>query len=185
MNRLPSEIFIQYPLFIVFISLVIIFPFLSHPLSIGGALLLITIILALILSSVFTHIWLSYTLVLILLGGLLVSFIYIALVASNEQFNIVKINFFGPLIFSNCLIAILLIKKDYIFNTNENQSFLNNTIKLEWISEFYSYNLGVMTIYIVFYLLLTLLVVVAITKNTQITLRSQQYGNFTFNPPSY
>ena len=69
---------------------VILFPMLSHPLRMGLTLLLLVLLLAFNLVSLYSYIWLSYILVLILLGGLLVIFIYIALVATNETFSIFK-----------------------------------------------------------------------------------------------
>lgn len=62
------------------------FPGLTHPLGMGLVVLALTVFLAVMLGSFMTNFWLSYVLVLVLLGGLLVIFVYVSLLASNELF---------------------------------------------------------------------------------------------------
>jgi NADH-ubiquinone oxidoreductase chain 6 len=57
----------------------------NHPLIIGLIILVLTVILAAGIALFRIRTWLSYILILILLGGLLVIFIYISLLAPNEN----------------------------------------------------------------------------------------------------
>nr|QGT77228.1 NADH dehydrogenase subunit 6 [Potamiscus montosus] len=70
-----------------------IFTQMSHPLSMGLNLLIQTIIISLSTGLVTYSFWFSYTLFLIFLGGMLVLFIYIASLASNEFFFLSSILF--------------------------------------------------------------------------------------------
>lgn len=150
------------------------FPLLRNPLSIGLVLLVITLLVAVSLGTVFSYLWLSYTLVLILLGGLLVIFIYVALVASNENFS--SSNFFfvvGGVV--RILGRLLIYQNSSSFRTSETQRsfFTLNQEGLEWVFSFYSYELNLLTVFLLLYLFLTLIVVVFNTKDNKITLRSQ------------
>lgn len=157
-----------------FILLVSIFPFLSHPLSIGVSLLIITVIISLIVGVFHSSLWVSYATVLILLGGLLVIFIYVALLASNEIFKKNKFILL-PLSLSVLASGVLFIVNPSIIEAplraNLNLFNVSNKNTLDWLSDFYSYELSNLTLFLIFYLLLTLLVVVYNTKNNHGTLR--------------
>lgn len=58
-----------------------------HPLAIGLALLMQTLFIALSTGLVAPSFWFSYILFLVFLGGMLVLFIYVASLASNEIFR--------------------------------------------------------------------------------------------------
>lgn len=156
------------------IILIILFPLLKNPLSIGLTLLALALLVALNLRAIFSYLWLSYTLVLVLLGGLLVIFIYVALVASNETFSdSSRITFFISSIIIRTIFLFTFNKENY--RSSESQIPFNglNQEGLEWTFSFYSFELNLLTIFLLFYLFLTLIVVVFNTKNNKITLRSQ------------
>lgn len=116
----------------------------------------------------------SYATVLILLGGLLVIFIYVSLLASNELFNFKR--YFFPLIllriFTFMFILINFNKLEILISTI-NDNFLSiNKNRIDWLTDFYSLELSNLTLFLIFYLLLTLLVVVFNTKKNHGTLRS-------------
>jgi len=148
-----------------------------HPLLIGLIILILTFLTAVTLGLRRLRTWLSYILVLILLGGLLVIFIYISLLAANEthtpRTNITKILFLsaGRLLATSIIFSSRL--KTYDSKTN---SFLRispyNTQNMDWLNLLYSDHLGGITIFLVLYLLLTLIVVVTITKNDSSSLRA-------------
>lgn len=126
-------------LFIILIIIcVILFPLLSHPLSIGLTLLLLVVFLALNLATLYSYLWLSYILVLILLGGLLVIFIYIALVATNETFNIFRIG--TPMVGGVFIFINTVFISDNLYSTKESQQGLLpwNRKGLEFTRQFYS-----------------------------------------------
>nr|YP_010865750.1 NADH dehydrogenase subunit 6 [Sclomina guangxiensis]WGT89390.1 NADH dehydrogenase subunit 6 [Sclomina guangxiensis]WGT89429.1 NADH dehydrogenase subunit 6 [Sclomina guangxiensis]WGT89494.1 NADH dehydrogenase subunit 6 [Sclomina guangxiensis] len=68
------------------ITMSIMFMFLKHPLSMGMALILQTINVSLITGMMINTFWFSYILLITMLSGALVLFIYMASVASNEKF---------------------------------------------------------------------------------------------------
>nr|ASA69172.1 NADH dehydrogenase subunit 6 [Clavigralla tomentosicollis] len=59
---------------------------LNHPLSMGITIILQTIVIALISGLSLGSFWFSYIIVITMLSGMLVLFIYMASVASNEKF---------------------------------------------------------------------------------------------------
>nr|AML26600.1 NADH dehydrogenase subunit 6 [Scolytinae sp. BMNH 1274713] len=63
-----------------------LFIFLKNPLSKGYMLLLLTVTTALSSSIMFVDSWFGYILFLIMVGGMLVAFIYMTSIASNEKF---------------------------------------------------------------------------------------------------
>lgn len=149
------------------------FPYLTTPLSIGCCLLLTTILVALNGSLAYYDLWISYILVLVFLGGVLVIFIYVALVSSNEQFNLTL----KPLL----IFTLTLPGFTYLNLTQLN----SKKRSLQWLEEIYRESLFILTLFLVLYLFLTLIVVVSNTKRTKITLRSFKYDNITFKAPSF
>lgn len=135
----------------------------------GVNLLFSTLILSLIIGLFHTSIWLSYALILVLLGGLLVIFVYVSLLASNE--TLIRINKIYSLIFFSSPALIFFIFNPYQREVINFKLNLNHSIKFNWLTDFYSITLGSLTIFLLFYLLLTLLVVVYNTKNKHATLR--------------
>nr|YP_009127024.1 NADH dehydrogenase subunit 6 [Peirates atromaculatus]YP_009127037.1 NADH dehydrogenase subunit 6 [Peirates turpis]AHH93141.1 NADH dehydrogenase subunit 6 [Peirates atromaculatus]AHH93167.1 NADH dehydrogenase subunit 6 [Peirates turpis] len=76
-------------MFMMMMSLMMsmLFPMMSHPLSMGLILIMQTIIIAMISGMMINMFWFSYILIMTILSGMLVLFIYMASVASNEKFN--------------------------------------------------------------------------------------------------
>nr|YP_015443.1 NADH dehydrogenase subunit 6 [Scutigera coleoptrata]CAE01479.1 NADH dehydrogenase subunit 6 [Scutigera coleoptrata] len=153
------------------IALSVIFTFLSHPLSILIVIITQTLIMV-ILSGIFNiSYWFSYILFLIFLGGMLVLFIYIASLASNEIFfktsliNIVKLLLL-PFFLS---MVILYSSKNLNFYPLMPQSIDINLA----INKFYLHNYPI-TLLVILYLLVTLFAVVKITKFNKGPLRSSK-----------
>lgn len=157
--------------------LVFIFPLLSHPLAMGLDLLILTIIIALILGPAMPSYWLAYCLVLILVGGLLVIFVYVSLLASNETFSL-PLKKGILLVFFACFGGFLL-SQSHLEGT-WTDPLLGDTMESlwldieDWLAPLYSGELGPLTVFIVLYLLLRLLVVVFNTKSSSATLRRQK-----------
>nr|UFK32133.1 NADH dehydrogenase subunit 6 [Pseudorhaetus sinicus] len=62
-------------------------PIVNHPLSLGLILLIQSILIALISGWMNLTFWYSYIMLLIMIGGMLVLFMYMTNVASNEKFK--------------------------------------------------------------------------------------------------
>nr|YP_008081550.1 NADH dehydrogenase subunit 6 [Ascalohybris subjacens]AGK07594.1 NADH dehydrogenase subunit 6 [Ascalohybris subjacens] len=142
----------------------------KHPLAMGLTLLLQTIIISLI-CGLFTHsYWFAYILFLIMLGGMLVLFIYVTSLASNELFSFsMKNMLYSMMVFMLMIMIMLVIDKSLILHnsmemfmfTPENSLFTENEISLIKLYNNPTMNI---TVLMINYLLLTLIVVVKITN---------------------
>lgn len=153
------------------------FPTLTHPLSIGLVILWSTLCISLIAGLNFSSLWLSYTLVLVILGALLVVFIYVSLLSSNEIFARAS-SYSARLNFILSVVVSLWV----CFFESEFSTYYHNTSSVseeelsgvERLSILYSTELNLLTVFLVCYLLVTLIVVVFITQDTKSTLRAHQ-----------
>lgn len=150
-----------------------------------GIIILIQTILTCIISGILINTyWFSYILFLTFLGGLLVLFIYVSRIASNEIFSFSN-NFFFFLISFSFTILIPLI--NYInlkwinFTFNEeikfffnNFFFFNNEEKIN-LSKLYNNQTFIIIIIIIIYLFITLLAVVKITNIFYGPIRSNSF----------
>nr|QXG19235.1 NADH dehydrogenase subunit 6 [Drosophila guanche] len=163
---------IQLILYSLILTTSIIFLNMIHPLAMGLTLLIQTIFICLISGLMTKSFWYSYILFLIFLGGMLVLFIYVTSLASNEMFNLsIKLTLFSMMILILLLITSIFMDKSYttfflmnnemdsIFNLNS--YFLENSLSL---NKLYNFPTNLVTILLMNYLLITLIVVVKITK---------------------
>nr|YP_010990322.1 NADH dehydrogenase subunit 6 [Sinolapotamon cirratum]WOW98738.1 NADH dehydrogenase subunit 6 [Sinolapotamon cirratum] len=147
------------------ILLSIVFTRIMHPLAMGLNLLMQTMIISFSAGLTTYSFWFSYILFLIFLGGMLVLFIYVASLASNEIFLPSFFLTFFTLIFM-VLLILLFFLLDPIFISNFSDlpnSSINNLSSTNYITS-WIFNTPSMyfTIFIISYLLLALLVVVKI-----------------------
>nr|UFR82887.1 NADH dehydrogenase subunit 6 [Mecynorhina polyphemus] len=151
----------------------ILLMFLKHPLSLGMMLLSQTIIISLTMGLFNLNYWYSYIMFLVMIGGMLVLFIYMTSVASNEKFMI-SINL-TILILSFFLITIIIsIMIDYymINMSNTYEETLNSNVMYNWsLNKFLNYPMMMILFLIILYLLITLIAVVKITDISQGPLR--------------
>nr|WGO58013.1 NADH dehydrogenase subunit 6 [Rhabdoblatta densimaculata] len=152
--------------FIMIISsmLSIIFTQMNHPLAMGLILLSQTISISIITGMLTQSFWFSYILFLIFLGGMLVLFIYVTSLASNEMFTMsTKL----LLVMSTILPMLILIYKVFspilVNQETLNYLMLNNTTSLPLI-KLYNQPTSIITIMLAMYLFLTLIAVVKITN---------------------
>lgn len=136
----------------------ILFIFTKHPLSIGSILLMQTILSSLICRLNINSYLFSYILYLIFVGGILVLFIYISSVASNEKFYLSNISFIVCLII---FIFFILYKSFFYLDSN---SFFNSINCFDqnsnyFINKLYILPSNILTLIMVFYLLFTIIVV--------------------------
>nr|QXG19352.1 NADH dehydrogenase subunit 6 [Drosophila mojavensis baja]QXG19391.1 NADH dehydrogenase subunit 6 [Drosophila mojavensis sonorensis]DAA06244.1 TPA_exp: NADH dehydrogenase subunit 6 [Drosophila mojavensis] len=150
----------------------IIFINMIHPLALGLTLLIQTILISLVTGLMTKTFWFSYILFLIFLGGMLVLFIYVTSLASNEMFNLsLKLTLTCLIMFILSIFIILLIDKNYLtfyIQNNEMQNipnmhsyFWENSLSL---NKLYNFPTNFVTILLMNYLLITLIVIVKITK---------------------
>lgn len=132
----------------------------------GGILLTQTISVSLITGIYFLNFWFSYILFIIIVGGILVLFLYITRVARNEKFKLLKL-YYVPLWLFFTTLATNAFTDDFII------IIINNQIKF-WKIELRTLNFHFLSKYIYFpnrlfialliiYLFLTLILVVKLT----------------------
>jgi len=156
-----------YPLII---SLCVLFTRLIHPLAIGLALLLQTILICCTTGLSNISFWFSYILFLIFLGGILVLFIYVTSLASNEIFKPSIISLLAIMLVSLSRTVFLLLDPIVLSQNNliKIRSFMldfHYCKEIDLINTIYNTTNINITIFMVFYLLLTLIVVVKITDS--------------------
>nr|AYW52347.1 NADH dehydrogenase subunit 6 [Entiminae sp. ACP-2013] len=154
-------------------TLSLIFIFLSHPLSLGFILLLQTIVTSLMLGNLNLNFWFSYILFLIMISGMLVLFIYMTSIASNEMFKFSKNSLIFMMIFMTMLI--LTIQMDNYFSLMElmNENILKfNTSETNLSMNKFTNNPNWSIFFmLILYLLITLIAIVKIAYMKFGTLR--------------
>nr|YP_009704174.1 NADH dehydrogenase subunit 6 [Prismognathus prossi]QEN73232.1 NADH dehydrogenase subunit 6 [Prismognathus prossi] len=138
-------------------------PFMKHPLSLGALLLLQTILIALTVSTFTLTFWFSYIMFLIMVGGMLVLFMYMTSVASNEKFQ------FSWKTWLILALTIGILTKIKISNTwnyhliNINSENINNLkIFIMSLSKFINLPLISISMSLIIYLLITLIAAIKI-----------------------
>lgn len=154
------------------------FIFINHPLAIGLTLLIQTCLVAFLTGCLRTSFWFSYILFLVFLGGILVLFIYITRLASNEIFSLSYIMIslipFFLIRFLLCRLSLQVFDwvLPYASSTSMFDSESTKIIMESLILKLYNSLTYHLTILLACYLLLTLIVVVNITRLNQGPLRT-------------
>nr|WKU83996.1 NADH dehydrogenase subunit 6 [Matsumyia nigrofacies] len=149
-----------------------IFMQMNHPLSMGMLLLIQTILICGITGLMAKSFWFSYILFLIFIGGMLVLFIYVTSLASNEMFSLsMKMTTISIVSLLLMMMMIMFMDKMIMsFNslnnemtsiTNINSYIQENSLNL---NKLYNYPTNMITILLINYLLITLIATVKITK---------------------
>nr|ADO60609.1 NADH dehydrogenase subunit 6 [Mycetophagus quadripustulatus] len=152
----------------------IMFIFMKHPLSMGLILLMQTTLISLITGKFCYNFWFSYIIFLIMVGSMLILFIYMTSIASNEKF---KINMKLMMLFIMMLILSPIM--EYIFkfnmtinliNNDYNYFMSNNLINISMI-KYLSFPSILIMLFLITYLFLTLIAVVKISNMNKGPLR--------------
>nr|YP_009652405.1 NADH dehydrogenase subunit 6 [Sinella curviseta]QAU56476.1 NADH dehydrogenase subunit 6 [Sinella curviseta] len=139
----------------------------SHPVSILMLILLQTLFICILMFSMLKTSWFSYILFLIFLGGLMVLFVYIVSLASNEKFSV---NFSLTIILS-AAVSFMSFSILYLSFFDKTQSLFSNNF-FEQTMMIFSGTLVAPTILIMFYLLYTLIVAVKVSSKLEGPLRN-------------
>nr|AMK38965.1 NADH dehydrogenase subunit 6 [Morellia lopesae] len=148
-----------------------IFMNIKHPLAMGLTLLIQTIIVSMVSGLITKTFWFSYILFLVMLGGMLVLFIYVTSLASNEMFSFsIKLMLTSLSIFFMSIIILYFMDKNIFMQymnlemnsiSNFNSYIMENSLSL---NKLYNYPTNLLTIMLMNYLLITLIAVVKITN---------------------
>nr|ANF99600.1 NADH dehydrogenase subunit 6 [Culex tritaeniorhynchus] len=156
-----------------------IFMQMKHPLAMGLMLLIQTFLTCLMTGIYSKTFWFSYVLFLIFMGGMLVLFIYVTSLSSNEMFSMsFKLSFISIMMvllflmisyfFDSSLMENFIKNNDSIQLFNKNNLFYENFLSL---NKMYNFPTNLITLLLINYLFLTLLVTVKITKKNYGPLR--------------
>nr|YP_010177478.1 NADH dehydrogenase subunit 6 [Aglossa dimidiata]QST15202.1 NADH dehydrogenase subunit 6 [Aglossa dimidiata] len=144
--------------------------FINHPLAMGLMILIQTLFICLLTGMLISTYWFSYILFLTFLGGLLVLFIYVTSIASNEMF---KFNMNFKFIMSFIMFFSLILYFSYnnfiIFNNLEMNNFYNmfmffNNENMINLSKLYNNQTFLLILMLIIYLFITLIAVIKITN---------------------
>nr|UQJ75115.1 NADH dehydrogenase subunit 6 [Neotermes sp.] len=137
----------------------------THPLAMGLVLLLQTMMTCLISGLMHQSFWFQYILFMVFVGGMLVLFIYMASLASNEMFSLSM----KMMMMAAAMIMMMSMIKDQTTTNSKETSMYNLTVTssdeiILMTSSLYNQPNGMMTILMAMYLLMTLIVVVKVTN---------------------
>nr|YP_009663913.1 NADH dehydrogenase subunit 6 [Hydrotaea aenescens]QCW07946.1 NADH dehydrogenase subunit 6 [Hydrotaea aenescens] len=149
----------------------LIFMNVKHPLAMGLTLLIQTSLISMMTGLMSKTFWFSYILFLVFIGGMLVLFIYVTSLASNEMFSFsMKLLMMSFILFFLTLLSIYFIDKNLLLQysnlemnsiTYMNSYLMENSLSL---NKLYNYPTNLLTILLMNYLLITLIAVVKITN---------------------
>ncbi|YP_009235829.1 NADH dehydrogenase subunit 6 (mitochondrion) [Bactrocera latifrons] len=150
----------------------LIFIQMNHPLAMGLMLLIQTLQICLITGLMAKSFWFSYVLFLIFLGGMLVLFIYVTSLASNEMFSLsMKLTTISTMIMLMLTLTTMFMDKSstsFFIQNLEMHPMYNLTLTIPENSlnlhKLYNLPTNFITILLMNYLLITLIAVVKITK---------------------
>nr|QRV62599.1 NADH dehydrogenase subunit 6 [Nebrioporus millingeni] len=163
------------------LMMTIMFLFMNHPMSMGMTLMIQTIIISLISGFYSYSFWFSYILFLIMIGGMMVLFMYMTSLASNEKFKFSK-KMIMMILFLLMIMMLLNMSDMSIINfniKNSNSMEIMNKLmmfkneNMNSLNSMYNNPNFMITIMLINYLLITLIAVVKITKSKMGPLRQK------------
>nr|YP_010535230.1 NADH dehydrogenase subunit 6 [Megacopta bituminata]UYA97652.1 NADH dehydrogenase subunit 6 [Megacopta bituminata] len=156
----------MYFMLSLMISIAMMMMFMKHPLSMGFLLIMQTLIVAMITGMIMKSFLLSYIIMIIMLSGALVLFIYMASVASNEKFQ-TSMKMFMMFMLTWMISYLLTNKVSLIMN-------YSNLIEMKSLSKLFNNLSMYMTIMMMLYLLFTMVTVSSIASNNEGPLRMKK-----------
>nr|ARH53919.1 NADH dehydrogenase subunit 6 [Limonius minutus] len=149
------------------LSMSIMFMFLSHPLSMGFTLLIQVMLIATITGMMSHNFWFSYILFMVMVGGMLVLFIYMTSVASNEKFLFSTKLMIMIMVMITFTLSVLILDSfmSYLISTNVDMNLMPKMVVFKMtLSKYFNFPLNWIMIMMIIYLLVTLIAVVKITN---------------------
>nr|YP_009434161.1 NADH dehydrogenase subunit 6 [Mylabris aulica]APB02827.1 NADH dehydrogenase subunit 6 [Mylabris aulica] len=150
----------------------IMFVFLKHPLSLGLVLLAQTSLVSLISGRLCPNFWFSYILFLIMIGGMLILFIYMTSIASNEKFSMNMNSLPMPILLIS-LSLILSFSSSFLidcFVSNDLTNMGNPILSFSMV-KFTLYPMSTLLMFLIMYLFTALIAIVKIIGNNSGPLR--------------
>nr|YP_010709561.1 NADH dehydrogenase subunit 6 [Rhagonycha tibetana]WCS40157.1 NADH dehydrogenase subunit 6 [Rhagonycha tibetana] len=153
-------------LIIVFIAMIPLF--ISHPLTMGLTLLIQTILIALITGFMSFNFWISYLLFLVMVGGMLILFMYMTSIASNEKFIFSKFLMILTFMYFSMSMIFWILKSDqiiYWMKNSDSMELLKFSLYEYSPNKYFINNSKFILIILIIYLFITLIAIVNISSN--------------------
>nr|YP_010946372.1 NADH dehydrogenase subunit 6 [Balta hwangorum]WGO57090.1 NADH dehydrogenase subunit 6 [Balta hwangorum] len=141
----------------------ITFTQLNHPMTLGMMLLLQTMMISMLSGLMSQTFWFSYVLMLVFLGGMMVLFIYVTSIASNE---IMKTSMKMFIMMTMTTTLVMSIMNPYLEMNNQEtmNTMMMNMNTNESLMKLYNNPTNSITIMMASYLFITLIAVVKLTN---------------------
>nr|QDI93346.1 NADH dehydrogenase subunit 6 [Quercophylus gonoporospinus] len=135
------------------------FFFMNHPMSMGLILITQTVTVSIISGLMMKTFWLSYVLVITMLSGMLVLFIYMSSVASNEKFkNKIKLWMLFLIMLMMSMLFLFLNKKMIIKNNYFSMEMMSTkNMEILQLNKMFNSKNMMITIMLVLYLFMTMI----------------------------
>nr|AKF02248.1 NADH dehydrogenase subunit 6 [Oxya hyla intricata] len=147
---------------------------LSHPMSMMLFIIFQTLLIGLMTGTIMESFWLSYILFLTFLGGMLVLFIYITSIASNEMFQLKSITIMSTVIlWTITMFMFIIFDKMMFLDWLKNSETMNMSLSINYqemtmsLLKLYNNPTFIITMMMMIYLFLALIAVVKITNINQ------------------
>nr|AND96097.1 NADH deshydrogenase subunit 6 [Onthophagus falculatus] len=144
----------------------------KHPLTMGAILLIQTINMSLYMGYLNLNYWYSYILFLIMIGGMLILFIYMTSIASNEKFS-PSIKLFMMFNLIIMIYFFMYFIDPFYFNLTSNFKEQIHNLSL---NKFYNFPNSFIMYLLIIYLLITLFAVIEISSFKKGSLRMTNFN---------
>nr|AFU50151.1 NADH dehydrogenase subunit 6 [Arescus labiatus] len=151
-------------------SLTLMMMTISHPVTMSIIIIMQTIMISMIMGMSLLNFWFSYILFLIMIGGMLIMFMYMTNVASNLKFKLSKILFMFLITITISSIILSNTDMNYWFKFSvTNNSLIPNLL----MTKYYNLPSNLMLMMMMAYLMITLIMTVKITNTKSGPLRQK------------
>nr|YP_011010183.1 NADH dehydrogenase subunit 6 [Halobates melleus]WPW46707.1 NADH dehydrogenase subunit 6 [Halobates melleus] len=157
-------------IFMMMITMSTMMMILNHPLSMGFNLILITFLSSMVMSIWMKYTWYSYILVLVMLGGMLVLFMYMASIASNE---IMKFSLKTTILMLIIMIMTTILLKEEMLSYNYITIQTMDGQQNMSMMKLFNMKSSIITIMMALYLLMTMIYVIFITNTFEGPMRKK------------
>nr|UGN61378.1 NADH dehydrogenase subunit 6 [Typhlocybinae gen. 1 sp. 2 BY-2021a] len=142
----------------------------KNPMALGATLLMQTTLIVMMMNKMLNSSWFAMITFMMMIGGLLIMFMYMSSIASNEKFMI-NINM-------TLMIIIMLTVQDELMiinQMNEDQEMMKPNEMNFSMTKIYNNKSMMLTIMLALYLLLTMISITKIVKHNKGPLRKMNY----------
>nr|UEE83309.1 NADH dehydrogenase subunit 6 [Petalocephala gongshanensis] len=152
--------------------LVTLSSFMTNPVSMGLLLMVYSFLISFLIGKIMLTSWFCIVTMLMMIGGLLVIFMYISSISSNEKFKFNKLNFI--FLFAIFFYLDELMMDYQCFDLSELGEYLDLSESFSMVKLYNSSNF-LLTLFLIIYLIFTMIVVSFIVKHFKGPLRSLSY----------